>query len=99
MIEKIFKHEYMTYGTIISPNDAFLVTRGLRTLALRMKHVQEVAGKLVDSLKTHEKIRKVIYPFDSDFPQYELAKKQMRGGSGLFSIVLNVDRKEHACRF
>ena len=99
MIRKIFKYEYMTFGTIISPNDASLVIRGLRTLELRMQHVQSVASQLVDWLAGHKKIKKVIYPFHKEFPQYTLAKKQMRGASGLFSIVLNTEDKSDIEKF
>ncbi len=99
MILKLFKNEYMTYGTIISPNDAALVIRGLRTLELRMQHVQDVAMQLVDWLAKQEQIRQVIYPFHPSFPQYALAQKQMRGGSGLFSIILNTDKKSDVEKF
>jgi len=99
MIHKLFKNEYMTYGTIISPNDAALVIRGLRTIELRMQHIQKVTGQLVDWLAEQDPIRQVIYPFHSSFPQYELAKKQMRGATGLFSIILNTDKKSDVEKF
>jgi len=99
MIHKLFKNEYMTYGTIISPNDAALVIRGLRTIELRMQHIQKVTGQLVDWLAEQDPIRQVIYPFHSSFPQFELAKKQMRGATGLFSIILNTDKKSDVEKF
>ena len=43
---------------------------------------------LLPFLKNHPKIAKVIFPFDTDFPQYELARKQMTGACGLLTIVL-----------
>jgi cystathionine beta-lyase/cystathionine gamma-synthase len=99
MIEKIFKNEFMTLGTILSPHDAFLVIRGLRTLEIRMKSIKEVTIKLVNYLTDHPKIKEVIYPGHESFPQHELAMKQMKGGTGLFSIILNVDSKEKVRTF
>ncbi|MGB3080166.1 MAG: PLP-dependent aspartate aminotransferase family protein, partial [Saprospiraceae bacterium] len=90
IINKMFMEEYMTLGGIISPHDASLVIRGLRTLPLRMSRVQSSTKIIVEKLKTHEKIKRVIYPFDPDFPQYELAKKQMSGCGGLFTVEFNV---------
>ncbi|MFT6708824.1 MAG: cystathionine beta-lyase/cystathionine gamma-synthase [Flavobacteriales bacterium] len=91
MVRKIFASEYMTIGAIISPNDASLVTRGLRTLELRMKQSDESARKVIDFLDGHPKIASIHYPFHKSFPQYELAKKQMSGCGGLFSVMVNTD--------
>ncbi len=99
MIAKLFKNEYMTYGTIISPHDAAMVIRGLRTIKMRMEHVQKVGMQLVDWLADHKKIKKVIYPYHPSFPQYDLAKQQMRGGTGLFSIILDVEEKAEVEKF
>lgn len=93
-IEKIFKSEYMTLGAIISPHDAALVIRGLRTLELRMHRVDESAKIITDWLSKHPKIAQVLYPFDKDFPQLALARKQMSGCGGLFSILLNAESME-----
>jgi len=99
MIAKLFKNEYMTYGTIISPHDAALVIRGLRTISMRMEHMQKVGTQLVDWLAKHKKVRKIIYPFHDSFPQFELARKQMKGATGLFSIVLDVEEKSEVEKF
>lgn len=99
MIKKLFDMEYMTIGTILSPNDASLVIRGLRTLPLRMQRSHDTAEKIIAYLETHPKVEKIIYPFSKEFPQYELAKKQMRGCGGLFSILLKVEKIEAAEAF
>jgi len=99
MIKKIFANEYMTLGTIISPSDAMLIIRGLRTLEIRMKRIEDTTTKLVNYLHTHPKVRQVLYPFHESFPQQALAKKQMSGCSGLFSIILDTDDKETVMRF
>jgi cystathionine beta-lyase/cystathionine gamma-synthase len=89
--EKIFQGEYMTMGGIISPNDAWLMIRGLRTLPLRMERVAASTPKVVEFLQSHPKVEKVIYPFSPEFPQYDLARKQMQRGTGQFSILLKAD--------
>ena len=89
-IQKIFESEFMTLGGIISPNDAWLVLRGIRTLPIRLKASNETAIKVVEFLEAHPKIEKVHYPFASKFPQLQLAKKQMKGCGGLFSIEVKV---------
>jgi len=94
MIQKIFLSEYMTLGGIVSPHDASLVIRGLRTLELRMKQSDQSTHKIVQYLQAHPKVEKVIYPFADDFPQQELAKKQMTGCGGLFSVILKAERIE-----
>jgi len=99
MIKKIFDSEYMTLGTIISPHDASLVIRGLRTLPLRLQRSHDSAAKVIAFLRAHPKIEKIIHPFDADFPQIELAKKQMSGTGGLFSILLKADRIEEVEAF
>jgi len=99
IINQIFVNEYMTLGINISPHDANLVIRGLRTLELRMNRSDETAHKVVSFLKSHDKIEKVIFPLDPDFSQYELAKTQMTGCGGLITIVLEVQDKPAVLRF
>jgi len=91
MIKKIFHHEYLTYGGIIAPFNAWLLLRGLRTLKIRIDRHSKTAMKLIGFLEKHPKIRKVYYPFSKGFPQYELAKKQMKQGGGLFSVILDTE--------
>lgn len=91
IIDKIFVNEYMTLGGIISPHDASLIIRGLRTLPVRLERIQSTTMSLVNALKGHNIIRRILYPFDPDFPQYELAKKQMSGCGGLFTIEFDVE--------
>ena len=76
--ERIFQSEFMTLGGIISPHDAWLMMRGLRTLPIRMQRVAESTPKIVQFLEQHPLIEKVYYPFSPGFEQYELARKQMK---------------------
>jgi cystathionine beta-lyase/cystathionine gamma-synthase len=90
-IESMFAKEYMNLGGIISPHDAWLMIRSLRTLELRVNKVAEVTPKVVAALEDHPKIEKLNYPFSKKNPQLALAKKQMKCATGLFSIQLKAD--------
>jgi len=93
-IKKIFEGELMTLGAVISPFNAWLLLRGLRTLPIRMQRVAETTPKIVDFLANHPKVSKVYYPFHQSHPQYELAKKQMKTPAGQFSIELKAESIE-----
>jgi cystathionine beta-lyase/cystathionine gamma-synthase len=86
IIRKMFINEYMTLGGIMSPHDASLVIRGLRTLPARMKQISESTVYIIEKLKGNKHVKRILYPFDPDFLQYELAKRQMSGCGGLFTI-------------
>lgn len=98
-IMKMMKEEYMTIGSIISAHDAALILRGLRTLELRINRSAESAGEIVLFLEKHPKIKQINYPFSSANPQLHLAKKQMKQGGGLFSMVLDVEKVEQVETF
>ncbi|WNJ20829.1 aminotransferase class I/II-fold pyridoxal phosphate-dependent enzyme [Pontibacter sp. G13] len=85
---QIFASEFMTLGGIISPNDAWLMLRGLRTLPIRMERVAQSTPKIVEFLESHPAVKKVYYPFSASFPQRELAEQQMKAPTGQFSIEL-----------
>jgi cystathionine beta-lyase len=98
-IEQIFQGEYMTLGNIISPSDAMLVIRGLRTLDMRLQRSHDSALKVAQWLEQHPKVERVVHPFLPSFPQYELARQQMRGAGGLFSFYLKAERIAQAETF
>lgn len=89
MYQKIFAGEFMTLGGIISPFNASMLLRGLRTLPIRLKEVAASTLKVVDYLKHHPLVEKVYYPFMPEHPQYELATKLIKQPGGQFSITLN----------
>jgi len=91
IIKSIFEVEFMTYGTIISPLEAGMILRGLRTLDLRIKKSNETALKLAHYLQQHPKIKKVFHPLLPSSPNYALANKQMSGNGGLFSLLLETE--------
>ena len=88
MIERIFNSEYMNIGSGIQPFNAWLLLRGLRTLPLRLQAITETTKQMVTFLQLHPKVEEVIFPFDPAFPQYDLAKKQMKGACGLLTFIL-----------
>jgi len=91
MIERIFNSEYMTIGSGIQPFNAWLLIRGLRTLPVRLDRITRTTEKVVAFLKSHPRVEKVLFPLDPDFPQYELAKKQMGGACGLVTFYLKTN--------
>ena len=88
MIRNIFNSSFMTLGMCISAHDASLIIRGLRTLPIRMERIEKTTQTVIAYLDHHEKVESILYPFHPSFKQYDLAKKQMRGCGGLFSIIL-----------
>ncbi len=98
-IRKIFSEEFMTLGGIISPHDAALMIRGLRTLEVRLKRSDESARKIATFLKDHSKVERVIHPLMPEFPQYKLATKQMSGTGGLFTVYFKAESQEKMEKF
>jgi len=88
LIEKIFNSEYLNMGIGISPFNAWLILRGLRTLPSRLEKSSITTKKIISFLKSRDEVEEIDYPFDTDFGQYKLAQKQMLGAGGLFSFVL-----------
>lgn len=88
LVDEIFEYGHQFNGGALSPFDAWLAIRGLRTLPIRMKQHQESAIKVIDFLKKHPKIEKINHPYVLEGEAKELAEKQMRGYSSLFSIEL-----------
>lgn len=75
-------------GAILSPFDSFLVTRGIKTLPVRMR-AHDANGRAVAAwLESHPKVTRVIYPGLPSHPGHELAKKQMTGFGGMISFDL-----------
>ncbi len=73
------------------PFDSFLVLRGIKTLALRMKRHEENAIEIAKFLEKHPKVDKVLYPGLPSHPQHAVAKKQMKGFGGMVTFFLKGD--------
>ena len=80
-------------GSIMSPFDAWLVLMSLETLPLRMARHSSNTEKLVEYLSRHPKVKGINYP-GPQHPQWELAKKQMRGGSGIVTAIFDLPREQ-----
>lgn len=74
-------------GAVSGPMDAWLTTRGIKTLALRMPRHCSNAQALAEALVGHPAIESVLYPGLEDHPGHELASRQMRGFGGMLSIT------------
>ena len=79
-------------GSVMSPFNAFLISRGLKTLSIRMDRHCENAMKLAKYLESHPAVAKVYYPGLESFEGHEIAKKQMDKFGGMMSIELKADR-------
>lgn len=99
MIKKIFDSEYLNIGSGIQPFNAWLLIRGLRTLSIRLERINRSTNQLVNYLKQHPKIESIIFPFDESFPQYELARQQMKDAGGLLTFILKAKKREDIIRF
>jgi O-succinylhomoserine sulfhydrylase len=75
-------------GPALSPFNAWVLSKSLETLEVRMERHAANALKLAEALKDHQKISCVRYPFLSNHPQYKIAKKQMRDGGGIVCFEL-----------
>jgi cystathionine beta-lyase/cystathionine gamma-synthase len=99
MMKKIFDSEYLNVGSGVQPFNAWLLIRGLRTLPARLERITRTTIEVVNFLKQHDKVGTVIFSFDETFPQYELARKQMRGGCGLLTFTLKNGTCESITKF
>lgn len=85
-------------GAVPGPMDCFLVLRGIKTLAVRMRAHCENGEKIAHWLKAHPKVGKVYWPGFTDHPGYAVAKAQMRGFGGMISFELKDDSVDEAKR-
>ena len=85
-------------GPSLSPFNAWVLLKGLETLAVRVKQQSDTAAAVADALAGHAKIERSIYPGRPDHPQADIVAKQMRGGSTLCAFEVK-GGKEGAFRF
>ena len=77
-----------------SPFDCWLITRGLKTLPLRIAQQTENANFIAKELSSHKLIDQLIYPFNQNHPQFELAKSQMEIGGSMITLKLKLNKTE-----
>lgn len=83
-------------GQVVSPDDAYLASRGLRTLSVRLKAHEAAALKIASWLKTRPEVLAVLHPALAQCPGHEIWKRDFTGSSGLFSFVLDGDKTRAA---
>lgn len=76
-------------GPAMSPFNAWLLSKSLETLAVRMDRHCENALKVAQFLESHTRIKRVMYPFLPSHPQYEIARKQMKQGGGIVTLIID----------
>ncbi|MBK16907.1 MAG: cystathionine gamma-synthase [Prochlorococcus sp. SP3034] len=75
-----------------SPFDCWLITRGIKTLPIRMDQQARNAEIISQELNSHKLIEELIYPFSPNHPQFKLAKMQMRMGGSIISLKLKLNK-------
>ncbi|WP_163566214.1 cystathionine gamma-synthase [Helicobacter suis] len=80
-------------GGILSPQDSWLLQRGIKTLGVRMEEHQKNALRVAEFLTTHPQVQTTYYPGLPTHPNHHLAKTQMRGFSGVLSFTLKKEEK------
>jgi cystathionine gamma-synthase len=86
-----------TLGNCMDPHAAWMLTRGLKTLAVRVARQNENALRVAEFLSRHAKVRRVHYPFLESHPQRAIAREQMSGGGGMVTFEVE-GTGEDACR-
>ena len=96
--KKVWWYNHVS-GYRMSPDDAYLIIRGLRTLDIRMEKHQESTKKVINFLKTQRKISKILYPYKTSSKEFKLWKKYYSGASGLVSIIIKSNSKSSVYKF
>ncbi len=100
MIARMFRSDFMNVGAIVSPFNAWLMLRSLRTLEIRLERIANSTERVAAFVESHPRIERIFYPFSESFAQVRLARKQMKRAPGLFSAVLksgSVSQVEKFC--
>jgi O-succinylhomoserine sulfhydrylase len=92
IMDNIHMHIRQT-GPSMSPFNAWVMLKGLETLAVRVRQQTDNAAKVADALAAHPKVSRLIYPGRADHPQAAVVKKQMRGGSTLVAFEVTGGKK------
>ncbi len=86
LIEDAYKDPFRHLGPALSPFNAWVLLKGIETLDLRVRAQTATAARLADVMAGHKKVKRIFYPLRSDHPQYDIAKKQMTGGSNIVAF-------------
>ncbi|RAV18067.1 O-succinylhomoserine sulfhydrylase [Mycolicibacterium sp. GF69] len=83
-VQKLMRHT----GPALSPFNAWILLKGLETMAVRVEHQNASAQRIAEFLESHPAVSWVRYPFLESHPQYDLAKRQMTGGGTVVTFEL-----------
>jgi cystathionine gamma-synthase/cystathionine gamma-lyase len=86
--EAVEFRQQVALGNMLAPFDSYLVSRGLKTLGVRMQRHEDNALALAEYLQDHEQVTAVHYPGLASHPQHDLAREQMQGFGGVLSFEL-----------
>jgi O-succinylhomoserine sulfhydrylase len=81
-------------GPSLSPFNAWVMLKSLETMPVRVAQQTRSAGRIADFLSSHPKVGRVIYPGRPDHPQYELARRQMKGGGTMVAFEVKGGKAE-----
>jgi cysteine-S-conjugate beta-lyase len=96
--KKVWWYNHVS-GYRLSPDDAYLIIRGLRTLDIRMDKHQESTKKVINFLKNQKKISQILYPYKATSKEFKLWKKYYSGASGLLSLIIKSKSKSSVYKF
>ena len=96
--KKVWWYNHVS-GYRLSPDDAYLIIRGLRTLDIRMDKHQESTKTIINFLRTQKKISKILYPYKTSSKEFKLWKKYYSGASGLVSLIIKSNSKNSVYKF
>jgi cysteine-S-conjugate beta-lyase len=96
--KKVWWYNHVS-GYRLSPDDAYLIIRGLRTLDVRMDKHQESTKKIINFLKAQKKVSKILYPYKTSSKEFKLWKKYYSGASGLLSLIIKSNNKNSVYKF
>lgn len=99
LLDVVFADPYMTLGAALSPFNAWLLLRGLRTLEIRVERTGKSALTIAGWLETRPEVERVYHPWLESHPQHNLALQQMDRPMGMFSVVLRNKSNNYIERF
>jgi O-succinylhomoserine sulfhydrylase len=88
LIDESYRDFLRHTGPALSPFNAWVLLKGMETLDLRVRRQTDTAAALADRMAGHAKLKRLLYPHRPDHPQYEVAKRQMSGGSNIIALDL-----------
>ncbi|SDQ11652.1 methionine gamma-lyase [Virgibacillus salinus] len=93
-LDKVAMTTLKDIGGIMSPLDAWLLLRGLKTLPIRIDRHCDNAEKIFGKLRNHPKVARVFYPNDESHPDFPIRQKQMKRGGGLISFEIDGTKQD-----